>query len=90
MFFYKALSAVAAAAVGAAVVVALPGFSPEVEARTPAPVVETGRLDIQPAAAPASCSEQAWPYLAADCLRRDRPNNQSRQVRMITTDRIAR
>jgi hypothetical protein len=90
MFVYKALSAVAAAAIGAAVVVALPGFSPEVEARTPAPVVDADRPGIRPIAAPASCSQQAWPYLAADCLRSDRPNNQPRQVRVITTDRIAR
>ena len=49
MFIYKALSAVAAAAFGAAIVLAIPGFSPEVEARTPAPVVKSDRLDIQPA-----------------------------------------
>ena len=51
MFIYKALSAIAAAAFGAAVVLAIPGFSPEVEARTPPPVVKSDRLDIQPAAA---------------------------------------
>jgi hypothetical protein len=88
MFIYKALSAIAAAAFGAAVVLALPGFSPEVEARTPPPVVKTDRLDIQPAAP--TCSEQAWPYYAANCLRSDRPNSQPRTVRIVTTDRLAR
>jgi hypothetical protein len=87
MFIYKALSAVAAAAFGAAVVVALPGFSPEVEARTPPPVVKSDRLDIQPAAP--TCSQQAWPYYAADCLRSDQPSSQPRTVRVVTTDRIA-
>lgn len=89
MFIYKALSAIAAAAFGAAVVLALPGFSPEVEARTPPPVVKSDRLDIQPAAAP-TCSQQAWPYYDASCLRGSRSNGQPRTVRLVTTDRIAR
>ena len=88
MFIYKALSAVAAAAFGAAIVLAIPGFSPEVEARTPAPVAKSDRLDIQPA--PPTCAEQAWPYYAAGCLRSDRPNTQPRTVRIVTTDRVAR
>lgn len=87
MFIYKALSAISAAAFGAAVVLAIPGFSPEVEAGTPSPVVKTDRLDV-PAAAP-TCTEQAWPYLAASCLRSDRPT-QPRTVRLVTTDRVAR
>ena len=85
MFIYKALSAIAAAAFGAAVVLAIPGFSPEVEAGTPPPVVKSDRIDIlQPA--PPTCAEQAWPYLAANCLRSDRPS-QPRSVRIVTTDR---
>jgi len=90
MFIYKALSAVTAAAVGAAIVLALPGFSPEVEARTPAPVVKSDRIDAQPAAVATDCSQQAWPYYDAGCLRSDRPNNQPRTVRIVTTDRVAR
>ena len=88
MFIYKALSAVAAAALGAAIVLAIPGFSPEVEARTPAPVVKSDRLNIQPAAP--TCAEQAWPYYDASCLRSDRPNTQPRTVRIVSTDRVAR
>jgi hypothetical protein len=89
MLIYKALSAVAASAVGAAVVLALPGFSPEVEARTPPPVVKADRLDIRPAVA--DCSQQAWPYYEANCLRdRTQPQGQARPVRIVTTDRIAR
>jgi len=88
MLIYKALSAVAAAALSAAVIVALPGFSPQVEARTPAPVVKSDRLDIPPAAP--ACSQQAWPYYAHTCLRSERPNSQPRQVRIVTTDRFAR
>ena len=88
MFIYKALSAVAAAAFGAAIVLAIPGFSPEVEARTPAPVVKSDRLDIPPPAP--TCAEQAWPYYNASCLRSDRPNTQPRTVRIVTTDRVTR
>ena len=84
MFIYKALSAVAAAAFGAAVVLAIPGFSPEVEAGTPPPVVKTDRINIQPVAP--TCDEQAWPYYTAGCLRSDRPS-QPRTVRIVTTDR---
>jgi hypothetical protein len=86
MFIYKALSAIAAAAFGAALVLALPGFSPEVEARTSAPVVKGDRLDIQPAAP--TCSQQAWPYYEAGCLQRR--NGQTRTMRLVTTDRVAR
>jgi hypothetical protein len=84
MLIYKTLSAVAAAALGAALVLALPGFSPEVEARTPAPVV----IETQPAATAPDCSQQAWPYYDANCL--TRANGQPRTVRVVTTDRIVR
>ena len=90
MFIYRALSAIAAAAFGAAVVIALPGFSPEVEARTPAPVVKSDRLEVQPAATAPDCSQQAWPYYDASCLRGASANGQPRTVRVVTTDRIAR
>jgi hypothetical protein len=89
MFIYRALSAIAAAAFGAAIVLALPGFSPEVEASTPAPVVKSDRIDIQPAATAPDCSQQAWPYYDASCLR-GAANGQPRTVRVVTTDRIAR
>lgn len=90
MFIYKALSAISAAAFGAAVVLALPGFSPEVEASTPAPVIKHDRLDIQPAAAAPDCSQQAWPYYDANCLRIARSDGQARTVRVVSTDRITR
>lgn len=88
MFIYKAISAIAAAAFGAAVMLALPGFSPQVEAAAPPPVVKSDRLDIRPAAP--TCSEQAWPYYDASCLRSARPGAAPRTFRVVTTDRIAR
>jgi hypothetical protein len=88
MLIYKTLSAIAAIAFGAAMVLALPGFSPEVEARTPPPVVKSDRLDARPVGQ--SCTQQAWPYYEANCLRNtNRPDGQARMVRVVTTDRIA-
>ena len=89
MLIFKLLSGIAAAAFGAALVVSLPGFSPEVEARTPPPMVKGDRLDIRPVGP--TCSEQAWPYYEANCLRDlNRPDGQGRTVRMVTTDRFGR
>lgn len=86
MMFFKIFSGFAAIAFGAAVMLALPGFSPEVEARTPPPAVKGDRLDRQPAP---DCSEQAWPYYTNTCLR-DRAQTQPRQVRVIPIDRVTR
>ncbi len=77
MMIYKVLSAIGAAAMGAALVVSLPGFSPEVEARTPPPAsVKSDRLDIRPLGT--DCAQQAWPYYDVNCMRdvtrpRDKP-----------------
>jgi hypothetical protein len=89
MLMFKILSGIAAAALGAAVMVALPGFSPEVEARTPPPVIKGDRLDIRPAIQ--DCTQQAWPYYEPSCLRdRSRPSAQPRTIRVVSTDRVAR
>ncbi len=91
MLIYKVLSALAAVALGAAVVLALPGFSPEVAAGTGAgsPAVKGDRLDYRPLGT--ACSQLAWPYYEVTCLR-DRKNvaGQARTVRLVTTDRIAK
>jgi hypothetical protein len=85
MLMLKVLSGFAAAALVAAAVIALPGFSPEVEARTPPPSVKGDRLDIRSVGP--NCSLQAWPYYEANCLR-DRADGQGRQVRLIMLDQI--
>jgi hypothetical protein len=87
MLIYRVLSAIAAAAVGATVVMALPGFSPAVEAGTSAPIVKTDRLDYRPLGS--ECTEQAWPYYGVNCLRdRTQAAGQARTVRLVTTDRL--
>src|SRR5579872_579756 len=90
MLIYRALSAVAAAALGAGIIVALPGFSPPVSAGTsaaePAAIQATVSQDRR-AATP--CSEQAWPYYAASCLQDRTPSaGLVRTVRLVTTDRL--
>jgi hypothetical protein len=95
MLIYRVLSAIAAAAFGAAVVMALPGFSPAVEAgpapaisapATPAPMVKADRLE-RPLAS--ECTQQTWPYLDANCLRDRTPTaGQARVVRLVTLDRL--
>jgi hypothetical protein len=92
MLIYRILSAITAAALGAAVVMALPGFSPAVEAG-PAPVatpaIKADRLDFPPLAS--DCTQQTWPYFGADCLRDRTPTaGQPRVVRLVTTDRLPR
>jgi hypothetical protein len=87
MLIYRALSAVAAAAIGAAVMMALPGFSPAVEAGTTDPMVKTDRLDYRPLGT--ECTERAWPYYGANCLHdRTQAAGQARTVRLVTTDRL--
>src|SRR5436305_1171820 len=84
MLTYKIISAAGAMAMGAAVVLVMPGFSPEADASMPAQVVES--TDIRPTG---NCTQQAWPYYKADCLR-DRNHGQVRSVRIVTTDRVAK
>jgi hypothetical protein len=91
MLIYRTLSAVAAAALGAAVMMAWPGFSPAVVAGTSDPMVKTDRLDYRPNYRPMGndCTERAWPYYGANCLRdRSQANGQARTVRLVTTDRL--
>jgi hypothetical protein len=89
MLIFRILSGIGAIAFGAAVVLAFPGFSPEVEARTPVQVVQTDGTSARPALR--DCTQQAWPYYEANCLRNSaQPNAKPRTVRLVTTDRITR
>jgi hypothetical protein len=88
MLMYRTLSAIAAAALGAAVVMALPGFSPSVEAGTTAPLAKSDRLDYRPLGS--ECTERAWPYYGANCMRDlTQTAGQARIVRLVTTDRLS-
>ena len=86
MLIHRVLSAIAAAALGAAVMMALPGFSPAVEAGTSAPMIKTDQLDDRPLGG--ACTERAWPYYGTNCLGdRTQAAGQARAVRLVTTDR---
>lgn len=88
MSIQRVLSAVVAAALGAALMLALPGFSP---AGTAAPAAEA-----EPRSAPHAdaCAEQAWPYYDASCLRSHgsaaQPAEEARVVRIVRPDRLTR
>jgi hypothetical protein len=83
----KVLSAIAAAALGAAVVMILPGFSPTVEAGTAGPALQAEPVHNRPLGR--DCTQQAWPYYAPDCLRdRTQASGKPRAVRLVSTDRL--
>jgi hypothetical protein len=86
MLVYRTILAIAAVALSAAAVLALPGFSPEVEASAAPIVQKTDRLDYRPLGM--ACSEQAWPYYEAKCLRdRTQEGGQPRPARIVKVDR---
>jgi len=87
MLTNKVIPAVAAVGIGAALVLAIPGFSPEADASTPPQVVKSDRLDIRPIGK--DCTQQAWPYYETGCMRdRKQAMSQARTVRVISTDRL--
>jgi hypothetical protein len=89
MLIYKVLSAVAAATFGAALVMALPGFSPEVEAGTANPIAKSDRIDYRPVGS--ECTQQAWPYYGANCLRDlTQATGQARTVRIVSADHLSK
>jgi len=69
---FGSISAIAAAALVAGAITILPG-SDQVAASTQG-------------AAPVKCSEQAWPYIEARCLRG--AEGQAKPARIVTTDRV--
>jgi len=78
--------AIAAAALIAASFVSFPSLSPKVQAHAPAPGAKSDRADTRPLGM--ECSQQAWPYFEAACLR-DVHNRygQAREVRFVFADR---
>ena len=64
---FGSISAVALAALIAGTVPILASFSDQVVAKAPMHSGKGDRLDIRPLGA--KCSENAWPYYEANCLR---------------------
>lgn len=81
----KTMSALAAAAALAAIIMLVPGMSPQVEARAPA--AKGDRLDIRPLGT--ACAQRAWPYYEAHCVRARAGATQPAQpVRIVGADRL--
>jgi hypothetical protein len=83
----KAVYAVVAAAIVAASFVATLSLPAQVEARGSVPGAKADRADTRPLAR--DCSQRAWPYFEAGCLRDARnPYGQAREARLVSADRL--
>ncbi len=83
----KTMSALAAAAALAGILMLVPGMSPEVEARASAPAAKGDRLDIRPLGT--ACAQRAWPYYEAHCVRaRAGASKPSQPLRIVGADRL--
>jgi hypothetical protein len=95
---FGSISAVALAALIAGAITILPSFSEQVAASTsvrsdhvtapatPIRDIKADRLDSRPLGS--QCSEQAWPYFEAKCLRNPRAEfGQVKAARIVSADR---
>lgn len=83
----RTISAVAVAALVAFAVTILPGAGNQVSASAPITTGKGDRLDIH--AVGTNCSQQAWPYYEAKCLKDVRqPMSRAKTVRVVSTDRL--
>jgi hypothetical protein len=84
---YQPISAILLAALVAGAWIVLPGSSDQVVAAAPMHKGKGDRLDIRPTGT--NCSEQAWPYFEATCLRDRRVGmGKARNARIVTADRL--
>ena len=84
----KTAYAVVAAAIVSAAFLAFLSLSMNLEANAHTPGAKGDRADMRPLAA--NCSQHAWPYFEASCLRdTSKPFGQTRDVRLVSTDRLA-
>jgi hypothetical protein len=84
---YQPISAIVLAALVAGAWIVLPGNSDQVVASAPLHKGKGDRLDIRPIGI--NCSEQAWPYFEANCLRdRRAAMGKARTARIVTADRV--
>jgi hypothetical protein len=81
----KSLSALAIFGFLGAVVIALPGFAPQVEARETVALAKGDRLPI--GRIEGDCSKQVWPNFQAYCLRNRDAGTVVREARLVTAHR---
>ena len=83
----RSITAAALSALIAGAAMVLPGASDPVVASAPIHSGKGDRSDHRPLGT--QCSQQAWPYYQADCLRDRRTAlGRAKPVRVVTTDRI--
>ena len=83
---FGSISAVALAVLIAGTATILPSFSDKVVAAAPIHSGKGDRLDIRPLGT--RCSEQAWPYFEANCLRdKSAAMGSVKPARIVTADR---
>jgi len=79
----RTIYAIAAAAIVAGAFVTALSIADQVDARGSAPGAKADRADTRPLAG--QCSQNAWPYFEASCLRDARnPFGQARDVRLVS------
>jgi hypothetical protein len=84
---YRAIAAVVLAALLAGAATILSGTSDRVVASAPMHTGKGDRLDLRPLGT--RCSEQAWPYFAANCVRDPRiALGQAKSARIVAPDRV--
>jgi hypothetical protein len=84
---YRSIAAMALAALIAGTATILPNFSERVVASAPIHSGKGDRLDIRPLGT--KCSQQAWPYFEASCLRDKRAAmGKVQPARIVTADRL--
>jgi hypothetical protein len=82
----KLIAAVSVAAWLAGILVLVPGMTSAVQAHMYS--TKGDRLGARPHGN--ACSERAWPYFEASCLRNtNSTTRQAREVRVVTADRLA-
>jgi hypothetical protein len=85
--FTRTISALAIVAAIAGAMTVLHGANESVSANAPLNSGKGDRLDIR--AVGPQCSEQAWPYYEARCVRdRRQAMSQAKPARVVTTDRV--
>jgi hypothetical protein len=85
----KTVYAIAAAAIVAACLVLSPSLTPQVAAGSPSPSGKSDRADARVLGT--ECSQRAWPYYEAACLRDTRDRLvQPHDVRFIALDNMPR
>jgi hypothetical protein len=82
---FKSLFALAAFALLGASVIALPAFTPKVEAAEAAVLAKGDRLQVRPPNS--NCGSQVWPNFEAACLRATGDRARILEARLVNTRR---